>query len=191
MARSKDILINSSMRIVSPGIKRALPTPAPVNPWYGAGAGGAPADKITSPDGERFARLGDELSELILLVTALYPALPANTNPAVRTKLAEASLALMKEPLKKVGQRIVTIERDSAQPDPPLLVSHICFAKPSVQPGADPHALVARIRTLIDQGAATADEIVAHTLKLPRKLTAQGIAKKLRNDIRPIFDQFP
>jgi hypothetical protein len=164
-------------------IARAVPT----DPWYGTvdPPGRDPINKITSPDGEKFARLADQLYALILLSTALYPMLPASTDAAQRTGVGEAALALMDGGLKLAGLVLPTIERGEANG----LVAGMCFGQPTGAKAETPAAVLTQIKTLLDAAVATAEQITATTTVPIRKTRAQLIANNLQEQVRPLFDQ--
>ncbi len=165
------------------GIAHAVPS----DPWYGISdpLGRDPIDKITSPDGEKFARLADQLYALILLSTALYTMLPVSTDPAHRTGVGGAALILMEGGMKQTGVVLPMIERNGGAND---LVAGMCFGQPTEAVAETPAALLAQIKGLIDKAVATAEQIVATTTVLTRRSKAQTIANNLQQ-VRPLFDQ--
>jgi hypothetical protein len=166
------------------GIAYAVPT----DPWYGTvdPPGRDPLNKITSPDGEKFARLADQVYALILLSTALFPLLPASADPAHRKGVGQAALALMQGGMRQIGLILPTIERDGAAAG---LVAAMCFGQPAEGIAGEAAAVLAQIKSLLDEAVTTAEQIAATTTVLTRKNKAKQIAGSLRNDARPLFDQ--
>lgn len=170
-----------------------LAQPVPTDPWYGpddAGRGDL-ADKITSADGEKFARLGDQLYELTLLGIALGACLPVDAVSELRAAAAGATLHAMRA-LASVGKMIVSVERDQGQPPSLNKTAHLCFSRPaSWPPEDDPSVLRARILAVVDECIATTEQIRNATSVPARKASASSVATLLRNRVRPVFEQIP
>lgn len=161
----------------------------PVNPSVTATSASGHGDVINSPDGVGLAKLADQLYELVLLTLELHARVPGGSD--VRARIAEASLDLMMLGLKSIGELIVTVERSTLEPDPPINVAHIPFSRPvsiDTLSTLQPEEVRALTVALLDEAIVAAEAFAASTTKTHRKRKVQAVANNLRSKIGPALD---
>lgn len=163
----------------------------PVNPFYSSSGGGSPAigEEITSSAGRQFARMGDELYEVVLLCTAANLLLPSGTAPAIRRKPAKASVIAMRDCLSAVAHALSTIPMHDA--DEMEKVCGLPFLVTPVDVAPNLKAVIDRAHEVVGGLQATVNEIKQENAKPELVAIADNVGTTIGEEVLPRLDSLP
>jgi len=166
--------------VSNPPPQAPLAHPVPRIPWYeGNGNPGEEENRITSPDGKRFAALSDSLYEITLLTIRLHLELSRDSNQQFRLGLSKNSIAAMTDGLKDIADLLVGLERHADQSNALDLTCGPPFNRPNVEPGTEPEGLTVRLGDAAEELRQLALNVESTTEISSRRRSAKRVRRKV------------